>query len=163
VRLSRILVLVALLAAGWAAFGDRVAGEENDGRVLRVIDGDTLVVRVDGEPRRVRLIGIDTPERGDCGFRRATTELRRRVGGRRVVLEADPTQDREDRYGRLLAYVRRPGAERTAQEALLRSGWAEVYVYGGRPFRRVAAFRAAARSARRAGRGVLRACRRLAA
>jgi len=153
VRLSRVIVLVALLAAGWALFGDRVAGEERGARVLRVIDGDTLVARVDGEARRVRLIGIDTPERGECGFGAAGARLRALVGGRRVRLEADPTQDREDRYGRLLAYVRRPGAARTAQEHLLRSGHAEVYVYRSRPFVRYAAFRAAQRAGRRAPTG----------
>jgi len=150
VRLSRVIVLVALLAAGWATFGDRVAGGERDARVVRVIDGDTLVARVDGEARRVRLIGIDTPERGECGYDAAGDRLRALVGERRVELEADPTQDREDRYGRLLAYVRRPGAARTAQEHLLRGGHAEVYVFRGRPFTRYAAFRAAERAGRRA-------------
>ncbi len=152
VRLSRVLVLAALLLAGWTLLGDRVTGQERAGRVLRVIDGDTLVARVDGEPRRVRLIGIDTPERGSCGYAEAGAALRALVGDRRVQLEADPTQDREDRYGRLLASVRRPGARRTAQEHLLRGGHAEVYVFRGRPFARLPAFRRAERAGRRAAR-----------
>jgi hypothetical protein len=74
-----------------------------------------------------------------------------------VVLRTDPTQDAFDRYDRLLAYAtRRDGKQ--LQIAQLRAGWAEVYVYAGKPFRRVRAFRRAQRSAREAGRSVWGEC-----
>lgn len=72
--------------------------------VSRVIDGDTLVVR-GGD--RVRLIGIDTPEQGECGYREATQRLRSLVEGERVVLDNPGRVQDEDRYGRLLRYVDR--------------------------------------------------------
>jgi len=40
--------------------------------VVRVIDGDTIVVAVDGVDERVRFVGVDTPERGEAGFDEAT-------------------------------------------------------------------------------------------
>ena len=73
------------------------------------------------------------------------------------MLRTDPTQDTFDRYDRLLAYVTtRAGV--SLQKAQLRTGRAMVYVYGGKPFRQVRAFRDAQRSARRSDRGVWGAC-----
>jgi endonuclease YncB( thermonuclease family) len=135
------------------------------GRVTRVVDGDTIDVRSLERTRRrryrVRLLGIDTPEvfgRVECGGRRASTHLRRLASGRRARLRTDPSQDTFDRYRRLLAYVRLRGGPDAAL-AQLRAGWARVYVYCGRPFRRVREFRRAQRSARRARRGVWGRCR----
>ena len=68
--------------------------------VSRVIDGDTLEL-ANGET--VRLVGIDTPERGECGFDAATANLERLVVGKRVRLGISD-EDR-DGYGRLLRYV----------------------------------------------------------
>lgn len=69
--------------------------------VARVIDGDTLVL---ASGPTVRLIGIDTPERGDCGYASATQALRDLTVGGPVTLTAGATDD-ADRYGRLLRYV----------------------------------------------------------
>jgi endonuclease YncB( thermonuclease family) len=133
-------------------------------RVTEVVDGDTLRVKPLEQTTRstytVRLVGIDTPETRrpetpvECGGPGASKNLERLAEGRRVVLRTDPTQDS---YDRLLAYAtRRDGKQ--LQLAQLRAGWAKVYVYGGKPFRRVRAFRGAQRSAREAPRGVWGEC-----
>lgn len=70
-------------------------------RVVDVIDGDTIDVE---GGRRVRLIGIDTPERGECGYSEAAAALRSLVGGKAVRL-VPGARDDVDRYGRLLRYV----------------------------------------------------------
>lgn len=72
--------------------------------VVRVVDGDTIVVGIGG-PRgtKVRLIGIDTPERNECFYRAATRRMRALVDGKRVRLQRDRSET--DRYGRLLRYV----------------------------------------------------------
>ena len=54
---------------------------------------------------RVRFIGIDTPERGQCGYREATRRVRELADGRPTVLVGAPGRDNRDRYGRLLRYV----------------------------------------------------------
>ena len=68
--------------------------------VVDVIDGDTLDLD-NGE--RVRLAGIDAPERGDCGADAATATLTALALGNAVVLE--PSDEDRDQYGRLLRYV----------------------------------------------------------
>ena len=83
--------------------------------------------------------------------------MKRLAEDRRVKLVTDPTQDRRDRYGRLLAYVRVIRGV-SLQLAILRKGWAKVYVYGGNPFERVEPFRRADESARAANRGAWSLC-----
>ena len=69
--------------------------------VVRVIDGDTIVLST-GE--RVRYIGIDTPERGDRGFDAATARNTALVEGKTVTLDICE-ETPKDRFGRTLAYV----------------------------------------------------------
>jgi Staphylococcal nuclease homologue len=68
--------------------------------VTRVVDGDTLEL---GNGETVRLVGIDTPEVGQCGYDQASVSLARLVTGRQVRLSRSD-EDR-DHYGRLLRYV----------------------------------------------------------
>jgi micrococcal nuclease len=144
-------------------------GSRTPARVARVIDGDTIAVSPsDGgyeRERSVRLLGIDTPETHkpgtpiECGGPEASANMARIAPpGTHVVLESDPTQDRVDRYGRLLAYVRLPTG-RLAEEEQLAAGWATVYVFAGRPVARDRDFRRAEASARAAHRGVWARCR----
>ena len=74
-------------------------------RVIRVIDGDTLVIRYDEEATRVRLLAIDAPERGEPGFAAAAAALRELVEGREVRIEFDAAAGRRDPWGRLLARI----------------------------------------------------------
>jgi micrococcal nuclease len=138
----KLLLTVAIIVL--AALGGRaVLDPPEDGRVTRVVDGDTLHVQVDGSDETVRLLGIDTPELNpmQCGARAATRLLTRLAEGRHVELVTDPTQDHRDRYGRLLAYVDRGDLD--LGEAMLRRGWARVYVFD-RPFERLNRYRVAA-------------------
>jgi endonuclease YncB( thermonuclease family) len=68
--------------------------------VTRVIDGDTIEL---ANGQSVRVVGIDTPERGECGYDRATSNMQRLVLGKRVRLTV--SDEDTDRYGRLLRYV----------------------------------------------------------
>lgn len=83
--------------------------EDNLVTVTRVIDGDTIVVDLNGNEERVRLIGVDTPETvhpelGEQPFgREASNYTKSRLEGKEIRLEFD-VQER-DQYGRLLAYI----------------------------------------------------------
>lgn len=138
----------------------QAAGRRDRAVVVRVSDGDTLVVRIGRRERRVRVVGIDTPEvyfGAECGGPEASRRMKRLApAGARVVLVSDPTQAARDRYGRLLRYVERRG--RDLGLAQVRSGWARAYVYGGVPFARVEAYRRAEAAASSAGRGAWRFC-----
>jgi endonuclease YncB( thermonuclease family) len=151
-RLGVLVLLVTLLAAG--SVEARPGGSfTKSGTVTYVVDGDTLEVALSGGGReRIRLIGIDTPERGGCYAARATAHARRLALGRRVVLKGDPTQDTRDRYRRLLAYVWLPGGKDLGYQ-LLSGGFAKVYVYRN-AFQRLGAYRRAEQAASGADRGV---------
>jgi micrococcal nuclease len=126
------------------------------GKATRVIDGDTLRVRVGARDEKVRLIGIDTPEVGECFATQATGAMRRFVLNREVVLTGDRSQTRRDKYGRLLAYVNLPSGVDVGRQ-LLEKGYAVVYETQ-RPFARRDAYEAAASAALDSGAGLNGAC-----
>jgi endonuclease YncB( thermonuclease family) len=72
--------------------------------VTKVVDGDTIWASRAGVTHKVRVIGIDTPEIGQCGYSEASRNLRGIIGGQQVTLTAGARDD-VDRYGRLLRYV----------------------------------------------------------
>jgi endonuclease YncB( thermonuclease family) len=132
-------------------------------KVIRVIDGDTIVVRTLERTARptytVRLLGIDSPERRpkECGANLSTSRARRLAPrGRRVLLKTDPTQATFDRYDRLLAYVRLANG-RQLNKAQIAGGWAKVYVVGRR-FQQHGSFKRAAERAKRLDRGAWGLC-----
>lgn len=71
--------------------------------VMSVTDGDTITVSINGVNERVRLIGINAPEAGECFASQATAELRRLTFARSVTLVAD--QSNRDSFDRLLRHV----------------------------------------------------------
>ena len=72
--------------------------------VTNVVDGDTVDVST-GE--RVRVLGIDTPEIGQCGYAEAKARMTELVGGQTVTLVGGAAND-VDTYGRILRYVDGP-------------------------------------------------------
>lgn len=94
-------------------------------RVERVIDGDTFVL-TDG--RRVRMLGIDTPELRYREYyaEEASDRLRELIDGRKVVLQSDIISADTDRYGRILRYVLYQDRDINLQ--LIEEGYARAYV-----------------------------------
>jgi micrococcal nuclease len=170
-------VLVALLlalavAAGAGSSGVFGGGADEGGRgapaagtrkadVVRVVDGDTIAVLVDGRREKVRYIGIDTPETHhptkpvQCYGREASAFNARLVGGERVRLVRDVEE--RDRFGRLLAYVYRVRDGLFVNAELARAGYARTLTIAP-DVRYAARFAALARAAREAGRGLWSAC-----
>src|SRR5215210_3247118 len=160
--LAALLVLAVAGCEATARVGEPDRAGASVGRVLRVVDGDTIQVRLDGRREKVRYIGVDTPESVkpgtpvECFAKRASAYNERLVGGRRVRLVRDA--EARDRYGRLLAYVYREEDGLFVNAALVRGGYAQPLtippnVAHAGEFRRLAA------AARRAGRGLWSACR----
>jgi micrococcal nuclease len=121
--------------------------------VVRVVDGDTLVLRGRG---RVRLIGVDAPElwsRRDCFGAEAARALRRLAPPGTVVRVAGDTRPR-DRYGRLLLYLWTPQGV-FVNAALVRAGFARAMVVPP-DTGRAAVLRDAEAAARRAQAGLWR-------
>jgi micrococcal nuclease len=82
------------------ALGTSVENDSKTYLVTRVIDGDTIEIE---SGQKVRYIGIDTPEKGDCFENEATQANTKLVLNKHVSLEKDVSET--DRYGRLLRYV----------------------------------------------------------
>jgi len=123
---------VLLICLSTAFFTSGALAADLIATAREVIDGDTIVL---SDGRKVRYLGINAPEHGQPYAREATGFNRRLVSGLPVRLEFD--QLREDRYGRLLAYVYSMGCEaRSARchegemvnEQLLAEGWAHVFL-----------------------------------
>jgi endonuclease YncB( thermonuclease family) len=91
--------------------------------VSRVIDGDTL----DSPVGRVRLFGVDTPERGQPCYSQATERLRRLAGS---SVRVDPGPRETDPNGRLLFYVYTRHGE-SIDEKLIREGLARAWTRDG--------------------------------
>jgi micrococcal nuclease len=166
------IAAVALLAlGGWLLVHSWVDGGSNDGgptapsersvdaRVVRVVDGDTIVASVDGSDEYVRYIGVDTPETVkpdtpvQCYGPQASDENHRLVEGRSVKLVFDAEQ--RDDYGRLLAYVYT--GRRFVNAELVRGGFARTLAISPNTSHTTALQRLATRAAR-AGRGLWGAC-----
>ena len=113
VVLTAVLGALVFSKCGTGARGPSQPAGPVTARVIRVIDGDTIVVRLpDGDAEDVRYIGVDTPETVkpgtpvQCGGPKAHEVNDRLVYGRTVTLRFDA--ERRDIYGRLLAYVYLP-------------------------------------------------------
>ena len=91
------------------------------GKVVGVSDGDTITVLRDRHPQKIRLYGIDCPEKRQPFGTRAKQFTSDMVFGKAV--EVDPVDT--DRYGRTVAFV--VVGNRLLNEELIRSGLAWVY------------------------------------
>jgi micrococcal nuclease len=159
--LAAAVVAVVLFALGSAHDGRQPRGPLV-GRVVRVVDGDTIKVKLGDLVERVRYIGMDTPESVkpgtpvQCFAKKASAENARLVAGREVRLV--PDAEARDRYGRLLAYVYPASGGPMVNEVLVRRGYARPLTIPPN-VSHAARFAALARGAREAGRGLWSACR----
>ena len=99
--------------------------------VTKVVDGDTIQIRIKDEIESVRLIGIDSAEiegkTKDEGIK-AKNFLVEMVGNQKVRLEKDKSQDDRDIYDRLLRYVFLEDGKMINKE-MIRSGMAKEYIF----------------------------------
>ena len=101
--------------------------------ISRVIDGDTVVVDMNGTNETVRLIGVNTPETVDprkpvqCFGKEASNFVKSMLAGKSVRLQSDPTQADRDKYGRLLRYVYLDDV--LVNEEIISSGYGFEYTY----------------------------------
>lgn len=138
-----LLALVCILALVLVKklYIDRSSGRKNAElfgpyKVVRVVDGDTVIADINGEETRIRLIGIDTPESvaPEVSGKENTEEgtevsdyVKSLLDGKKVFLEYDVS--RTDQYGRTLAYVYLEDSTTMLQELLLSEGMAMVETY----------------------------------
>ena len=130
---SRAVVVVTVLTAasvlGWW-FGEQRRAADQEYRVVRVLDGDTIIVERGAHRETIRLLGADTPETHhprkpvQCYGPEASAYTASRLAGQLVRLEDDV--EHRDIYGRRLAYVYLHG--HNFEDELLRKGYARLLV-----------------------------------
>lgn len=129
-----VVALAPLLCAPLAACTPPAGappGEAGLATVVEVVDGDTVEVEVSGATETVRLLGIDTPETVhpdkpvECWGPEASARTEALLPtGSSVRLERD--EEARDRFGRLLAYVRRADDGTFVNERLVAEGFART-------------------------------------
>jgi endonuclease YncB( thermonuclease family) len=103
-------------------FSGYLSAAKIQGKVVRVLDGDTIEVLNEKMPVRVRLINIDAPEKKQPYGRWSTSQLKELIAGQRVTV----AYTQKDRYGRVLGrVVTTNGVE--ANSYMVQSGAAWVY------------------------------------
>jgi micrococcal nuclease len=134
---AAVLALVAGLAVLLARRGEGLRGDASSAAapgassVVRIVDGDTLVVQLGGSEEKLRLIGIDTPESvaldrpDECFGKEATARLTKLVPPGTAIRIARDVEPR-DRYDRLLGYVYRAGDDLFVNQDLVANGFAEA-------------------------------------
>lgn len=114
-RFSWVVLLTILLVVP-------VFAGEFYGQVVGVIDGDTFEVLRNGKAERIRLSGIDCPEKGQAYGQKAKQAASALVFGKAVTLHTFE----KDRYGRTIADVVLPDGLNVNQE-LVKQGWCWWY------------------------------------
>lgn len=148
---------------GWFGQTTQTLGEHDPGRyaISRFVDGDTIVVNMNGKDETIRMIGVDTPETHhpskpvQCYGPAAAAYTQNLIGDQKVRLEADPTNQNRDRYNRLLRYVYLSDG-RMVEEELIRNGYG--FAYTSFPFTKKEAFVQLEEQAKSANKGLWGNC-----
>lgn len=120
----RLLCSIVMIVLTFSASADV------SGRVVRVLDGDTVeILETGNRVTRVRLAGIDAPEKSQPFGQRSRQALSSMVAQRTVTVTGGDT----DRYGRLLGTVWLDAKDVNAEQ--IRKGLAWAYRYHGKPIK----------------------------
>lgn len=150
-KIKKWIFLLSAIAAGWTAYQSGLIKTGTDSiasqtHIVKIVDGDTFVIRYEGKEEKIRLIGIDTPEsranvkagkdasrsgkdveaivsQGRSAKRFVETLI---ATGTPVRVELD-VQHR-DKYGRLLGYIYLEDG-RMLNEEIIKAGYASPMTY----------------------------------
>jgi micrococcal nuclease len=120
--LALILLCLTVLASPVLA-----AGALSEAKIVKVNDGDTVIIRTEGKTYRTRLIGIDAPEMGQEPWgRKAKKHLRELLNGSGGMVRVEMDVTKYDKYDRLLAYLWL-NDKTLINELMLRDGYAVLF------------------------------------
>ncbi|MDR2624262.1 MAG: thermonuclease family protein [Methanobrevibacter sp.] len=110
------------------------------GRCTHVIDGDTVDIEGIG---RIRLVGVDTPEKGEKGYEKAKNFTKNNLLNKTVVLDIDSLAWKgkygvgKDRYNRTLAKILINDMKTDFNQLLVDEGYARVYYFSPSEFPKI--------------------------
>lgn len=117
-------------------------------QVVQVVDGDTAEISINGQTKKVRFIGMDTPEVVDprktvqCYGREASNRAHELLDDQYVSLEYDNKVGQNDKYGRTLAYIIMADGTNYNQK-MIAEGYAHEYTYSSQTYKYQAEFKSA--------------------
>jgi micrococcal nuclease len=133
-------------------------------RVVKMLDGDTLVTNAAGHEVTVRLIGMDTPEVVDprkpvqCFGPEASHKAKELLLEKEVYLEKEKAKGDYDVYGRVLAYAHLSSGE-FYNKHMIENGFAKEYTFNREEYKYQKEFKEAQAIAKKEKRGMWGACR----
>ena len=157
-------VLIAFAFAAQAGAQDAVPYPAEDFSkdtacpIEKVVDGNTVVIQRDGKSVPVRLIGVDTPDTmhpqkpAEAFGKEASAFARHLLLGESVYLRGDEGEEREDRYGHLLAYLYRVPDGLFVNLEIVRQGYGRTLTRF--PFQHMELFQHYERQAQEAAKGL---------
>lgn len=122
-----VLLIIVLVAVNYGWLDDSLSNFLNTGEqvhVDRIIDGDTI----ESNSTSIRLLGINTPERGEYFYEEAKEFLENEILNKTVALKY--TKERYDKYQRVLAYVFLDNTNINLK--LVENGYANYYFPSGK-------------------------------
>lgn len=162
---SLLIALLINIASqhGWLGGAGKTIESSQPGlyTVSRFVDGDTIVVDMNGTPETIRFTGVDTPETHkpntpvQCYGPAASAYTKTIIGTNRVRLTLDPKSTNRDRYNRLLRYVYLPDGT-LINLKLIQNGYGFYYPYF--PFTKSTEFAAAQADAQSGNKGLWGNC-----
>jgi micrococcal nuclease len=131
-----LIVIIAIITSIFSYYDEPRPRTSLDGlyEVISVIDGDTFEIKDGNKISTIRMLGIDTPETVDprkevqCFGKEASDKTKELILNKKVEIELDKTQSFKDKYGRILAYVKREDSL-FINEFLVEYGYAHEYTY----------------------------------
>ncbi|MBT4250901.1 nuclease [bacterium] len=143
----------------------QVASEKTDifYPVLHVYDGDTISIDKNSSTERIRLIGIDSPETSEkyrekeCFGEEAAKKAVELLSGKKIRIEADPTQADVDIYGRSLRYVFLEDGTFLNQK-MIEEGFAKEYTFKESAYKYQKDFLVSQEEAKKAKKGLWNKC-----
>ena len=157
------LILWYAQSQGWLSSAGHqvVANQPGLYTVSRFVDGDTVVVKMNGSEQKIRMIGVDTPETHkpntpvQCYGPAAAAYTKAKLTGQSFRLVSDSLSTNYDRYGRLLRYIYLTDGTNFNQ-SLVANGYGFYYPYF--PFEKSQDFAAAQATAKAGNKGLWANC-----
>lgn len=164
VMVISLLIGIGLLYSGYQAStighsNNSISANTPKSKVKKVIDGDTAEIEINGQIKTVRYIGMDTPETLDprkvvqCFGREASNKAHEILDGQMVQLEFDKEVGKQDKYGRLLAYLILSDGSIYNQK-MIAEGYAKEYTYQSQNYKYQEEFKNAELTAQSASLGL---------
>ena|SRR3989344_6278572 len=118
----RIIFLLLIFLTSCSTGNTVLDSTEKEGPFLvtNTVDGDTLDINTS---ERIRMSGINTPEKKQCYYQEAKDKLKELTLNKEVYIERDITN--KDKYGRILRYIYQDG--KLVNSILVEEGYAKVY------------------------------------